>query len=120
MVAVRYAEDKTMTAIAAYAAYCADILQVAQEEKVRKEAEQMELLEKQREEEELVYYWGDNSRVKFLMESGLSLVAACVQAQEEERKWEEDTAAWLADPANRDSDIYSDVFKDLYGFRPRF
>lgn len=26
--------------------------------------------------------------------------------------------AWLADPANRDAEEYSDVFKDTYGFRP--
>ena len=26
--------------------------------------------------------------------------------------------AWLADPANRYSDEYSDIHKDVYGFRP--
>ena len=27
---------------------------------------------------------------------------------------------WLADPANRYSEEYSDIFKDVYGFRPRW
>lgn len=26
---------------------------------------------------------------------------------------------WLADPANRSSENYSDIFKDVYGVRPR-
>lgn len=26
---------------------------------------------------------------------------------------------WLADPSNRDDEEYSDIFKDVYGFRPR-
>lgn len=36
----------------------------------------------------------------------------------EEIEWEEDTRRWLANPANWDSEIYSDVYKDLYGVRP--
>lgn len=28
--------------------------------------------------------------------------------------------AWLADPANRYSEEYSDIFKDVYGVRPRW
>lgn len=28
--------------------------------------------------------------------------------------------AWLADPANRYSEEYSDIFKDVHGFRPRW
>ena len=27
---------------------------------------------------------------------------------------------WLADPKNRDSEIYSDIYKDVYGVRPRW
>lgn len=27
---------------------------------------------------------------------------------------------WLADPANRNSEIYSDIYKDVYGVRPRW
>ena len=27
--------------------------------------------------------------------------------------------AWLADPANRYSEEYSDIYKDVYGVRPR-
>ena len=27
-------------------------------------------------------------------------------------------AAWLNDPANEDNPLYSDIFKDVYGFRP--
>lgn len=26
---------------------------------------------------------------------------------------------WLADPANRDSEEYSDIYKEVHGFRPR-
>lgn len=28
--------------------------------------------------------------------------------------------AWLADPVNRDSECYSDIHKDVYGYRPRW
>ena len=28
--------------------------------------------------------------------------------------------AWLADPANRHDECYSDIFKDVYGVRPRW
>ena len=28
--------------------------------------------------------------------------------------------AWLADPANRYSEEYSDIYKDVHGFRPRW
>lgn len=27
---------------------------------------------------------------------------------------------WLADPANRHDECYSDIYKDVYGFRPRW
>lgn len=27
--------------------------------------------------------------------------------------------AWLADPANYDDELYSDIYKDVYGVRPR-
>lgn len=26
---------------------------------------------------------------------------------------------WLSDPSNRDNEEYSDIFKDVHGFRPR-
>ena len=28
--------------------------------------------------------------------------------------------AWLADPANRYSEEYADIYKDVHGFRPRW
>ena len=37
----------------------------------------------------------------------------------DEIRYERETRAWLADPANRNLPEWSDVFKDLYGFRPR-
>lgn len=37
----------------------------------------------------------------------------------EEARIEAELVEWLADPANADSPEYSDVFKDVYGFRPR-
>ena len=30
-----------------------------------------------------------------------------------------DLRAWLCDPANADSEEYSDIFKEVYGVRPR-
>lgn len=27
---------------------------------------------------------------------------------------------WLADPANRNNECYSDIYKDIYGHRPRW
>ena len=51
-----------------------------------------------------------------------ALLEACerVRDEREELQWEQETFLWLQDPKNRDSEIYSDVFKDFYGFRPRF
>jgi len=37
-------------------------------------------------------------------------------AFEEERK----ILRWLADPANRADPLYSDIYKDVHGFRPRW
>ena len=33
---------------------------------------------------------------------------------------EAELLAWLADPANRQDPSYSDIFKDVHGFRPRW
>lgn len=35
-------------------------------------------------------------------------------------EWEEWASAWLADPANRGSENYSDIYKEMYGVRPRW
>ena len=35
-------------------------------------------------------------------------------------KREAELTAWLADPANRYSEEYSDIYKDVHGFRPRW
>ena len=32
---------------------------------------------------------------------------------------EAELLAWLADPANRQDPLYSDIYKDVHGFRPR-
>ena len=65
--------------------------------------------------------FGKSSRVGWLMDNkGLSILDAVKQAAEEEKKWRKETYAWLCDPANKDSEIYSDVYKDYYGFRPCF
>lgn len=34
--------------------------------------------------------------------------------------WEAETIAWLRDPKNFDDINYSDIFKELYGVRPRW
>lgn len=47
-----------------------------------------------------------------------------IEAQEAEEAASNDLLReqmeWLADPANRDSEIYSDIYKDVYGVRPRW
>lgn len=52
------------------------------------------------------------------------VVAPVIEAAEAEKAMEEEilrqNLAWLADPANRDSEIYSDIYKDVYGVRPRW
>ena len=42
-------------------------------------------------------------------------LAAVAEAENEAR-----ILAWLADPANRYSEEYSDIYKDVYGVRPRW
>ena len=102
----------TSSALQELSAYYGAIIRDAQIEAERK-------LEEERENEWLEYNFGHNSRAKWLMENlGLSIIEAAKQVQEEEEQWERDTIAWLHDPANFDSEIYSDVYKDLYGVRP--
>lgn len=73
------------------------------------------------EEEYYEMLYGESSRVGWLMANkSLSLMDAVKQANEEERQWRKETFEWLNDPKNRDSEIYSDVYKDLYGVRPHF
>lgn len=64
--------------------------------------------------------FGKNSRIGWLQENeGLSLTEAVAKVREENLAWERETYEWLQDPKNWDSEIYSDVFKDYYGYRPR-
>lgn len=73
------------------------------------------------EEEEYDFEFGKYFRIGWLVDNeGLSLVEAAERASAEEKAWREETLAWLNDPANQDSEIYSDIYKDYYGFRPRF
>ena len=52
------------------------------------------------------------------------VVAPVIEAAEAEAAMEDEillqNLEWLADPANRDSEIYSDIYKDVYGVRPRW
>ena len=41
-------------------------------------------------------------------------------AEKAEAENEARILAWLADPANRYSEEYSDIYKDVYGVRPRW
>ena len=41
-------------------------------------------------------------------------------AEKRETEMEAELLAWLADPANRQDPIYSDIYKDVHGFRPRW
>ena len=51
-----------------------------------------------------------------LHEVGYSLFSLCDEVEGVTARLK----AWLADPANECSPEYSDVFKDVYGFRPRW
>lgn len=50
--------------------------------------------------------------------------APAIEATEAEAAKEEEilrqNLEWLADPANKDSELYSDIYKDVYGVRPRW
>jgi hypothetical protein len=52
------------------------------------------------------------------------VISPAIEAMEEERAKEEEllnaNLEWLANPANWDSEIYSDIYKDVYGVRPRW
>jgi hypothetical protein len=41
-------------------------------------------------------------------------------AEVREAEEEATLRAWLADPANWDDPIYSDIYKDVHGVRPRW
>lgn len=45
---------------------------------------------------------------------------ADAEAERLEREAEMKLRRWLADPANRHDECYSDIYKDVYGFRPRW
>ena len=45
---------------------------------------------------------------------------ARAEARRQEAAERAKLAAWLADPANRYSEEYSDIYKDVYGVRPRW
>lgn len=45
---------------------------------------------------------------------------ADAEAERLEREVEMKLRRWLADPANRHDECYSDIYKDVYGFRPRW
>lgn len=52
------------------------------------------------------------------------VIAPVIEAAEEEAAREDEilreNMEWLRDPANWDSEIYSDIYKDVYGVRPRW
>lgn len=52
------------------------------------------------------------------------VVAPVIEAAEAEKAMEDEillqNLAWLADSANKDSEVYSDIYKDVYGVRPRW
>ena len=45
---------------------------------------------------------------------------ADAEAERLDREVEMKLRRWLADPANRHDECYSDIYKDVYGFRPRW
>lgn len=52
------------------------------------------------------------------------VIAPVIEATEVEAAKEEEilrqSLEWLADPANKNSELYSDIYKDVYGVRPRW
>ena len=52
------------------------------------------------------------------------VIAPVIEAAEAEAALEDEilhqNLEWLRDPANRDSEIYSDIYKDVFGVRPRW
>ena len=56
---------------------------------------------------------------------GITLTASqstidALLAEKRAAEVEAELLAWLADPANRQDPLYSDIFKDVHGFRPRY
>lgn len=53
-----------------------------------------------------------------------TVISPAIEAAEADKAREEEilrqNREWLADPANKDSEIYSDIYKDVYGVRPRW
>ena len=43
-----------------------------------------------------------------------------IEAERRDREVEMKLRRWLADPANRVDPLYSDIYKDVHGFRPRW
>lgn len=52
------------------------------------------------------------------------VISPALEAAEAKAAMEEEilrqNLEWLANPANWDSEIYSDIYKDVYGVRPRW
>ena len=60
---------------------------------------------------------------KIIIAEGITLTATqstidAYLAEKREAEVLAELKAWLADPANRYSEEYSDIHKDVYGFRP--
>lgn len=45
---------------------------------------------------------------------------ADIEAERLEQEEEMKLLRWLADPANYSDPLYSDIYKDVHGFRPRW
>ena len=45
---------------------------------------------------------------------------ADIDVERLEREEEMELLRWLADPANHSDPLYSDIYKDVHGFRPRW
>lgn len=70
--------------------------------------------------EMVVMPWEEETAV-----DNIKTVEEAVEWWEEEERWERETREWLrnhsGNPADPNYDInYSDIYKDLYGFRPRW
>ena len=68
-------------------------------------------------------FWNDAEHNEELMRYEVAI--ADDYDMDEHAQWERETREWLSNHSNCPTDpnyseIYSDVFKDLYGFRPRW
>jgi hypothetical protein len=64
--------------------------------------------------------WTITEEMELMFDEMVNAPVIEAEMEEEERENERirKNREWLANPANHDSEIYSDIYKDVYGVRP--